>query len=159
MVSCKRRAARFSLCAGRHVGQVFASHEGWQVVELRTIFRLCGSTVVTVCVNEIAIGCQIDLGIPMVLFLAGIGGTMRTRAIFVRVHRHNARLKGEIEHRNEDKTQGAACPGTVVFPSDIQNAQFTDSICLFRRLIYTAEPRNNICGCYVAHCGYPQPPN
>ena len=113
----------------------------------------------TICVNEIAIGSQIDLGIPMVLFLARVGGTMRTRVIFVRVHRHSARLKREIEHRNEDKTQGAACPGTVVFPSDIQNAQFTDSICLFRRLIYTVVPPNNICGCYVAHCGYPQPPN
>lgn len=104
----------------------------------------------TVSVSEIAIGSQIDLGIPMVLFLACICRTMRTRVIVVRVHRHSARLKREIEHRNEYKTQGAACPGTVVFPSDIQNAQFTDSICLFRRLLYTAEPPNNKCGSYVA---------
>jgi hypothetical protein len=44
---------------------------------------------------------------------------MRTRVIFVRVHRHNARLKGEIEHRNEDKTQGAACPGTAMCPANV----------------------------------------
>ena len=159
MIGRRRRAARFSARISRHAGQEFESHENWQVIWLIIIFRFCEPTIVTVCVNEIAIGSQIDLGIPMVLFLACICRAMWTRVIFVRVHRHSARLKGEIEYRNEDKTQGAACPGTVVFPSDIQNAQFTDSICLFRRLIYTVVPPNNICGCYVAHCGYPQPPN
>lgn len=77
----------------------------------------------TVRVDNIAICSQIELRIPIVLFLACVGRTMWTRMIFIHVYRHCTRLKCQIEHRNEDKTHGAACPGIIGCPQDAQNAQ------------------------------------
>lgn len=104
----------------------------------------------TVNFNSIAAGGQIDLGIPLVPFLVSLGWAMRTRMIIGHVHCHRTRLKSQIEHGNKDKAQGAAYPGTVAYPSDVSDAQLIGSIRLFRRVIYTAVPPNNICGCYVA---------
>lgn len=116
---------------GRLKGREFASNEDRYVVCLPIFLGLYGPTVITVRVDNIAICSQIDLRVPMVLFLVCVGWTMWTRMIFIHVHCHCTRLKCQIEHRNEDKTHGAACPGIGGCPQDAQNAQLIDSDYLF----------------------------